>query len=435
MISRSLKCCLTGLLALGAASGIYGQTKEACIPPSASTFQSISRAEIESLLADIAVTNPTVLNKIREDPDLKRTQIDTLKELLAFASAAVQDGLAAKAVNCRELGYTRDETIAAQYDKQKNKGKVGPPFGFVTDAAVAAYWNGTSAKPLNSKVREDREAGFKSFLETKLAVRDEDNPAAKDRQVSEPEIERAREFYAKIRIYADEYAARSAVLPATFKDKVQLQVRLQQAQFLARQYSAAVAAKTVITDEEIAAYIRIRPDLDPTAKRSKAEEILGRAMNGEDFAKLADEFSDDPGTTNKGGLYVEVRPGQMIEAFEKAALSLEPGKVNPELTQTDYGYHIIKLEKRSFGGLTYDVRHILISTGYKDPDNPTAREVPINEYVRSRIEEEKSRKLIDRIVVENAISVPDDFEIPPAVKPPSTTGSKPKVRKAVRKRR
>ena len=423
------------MLALGAGVTVHAQADSGCVPPPPAMFQSISRVEIESLLKDVAASNPKVLDKFREDPEMKQAQIDNLRELLAFASAAVKEGLAAKPDNCHELEYTRDELIAVQYDKEKNKGKVGPPFGLITDASAAAYWNGSAAKPLSSRLREDREAAFKRFLETKLSILAADSPALKDKRISEAEAEQARKFYAKTRIYAEEYKARSAMLPAAFKDKVQLQVKLQQAQFLARQYSGTIAAKTAATPEEIAAYILNRPELDPDAKRSKAEGILRRAISGEDFAKLADEFSDDPGTTNKGGLYANVRPGQMIEAFEKAALSLEPGKVNAELTKTDYGYHIIKLEKKGFGGMTYDVRHILISTGIKDPDDPTAREMPVNEYVRSKIEEEKTRRLTEQIVAENAISVPDDFEVPVAVKTTPARSTKPRVKGTTRKRK
>ena len=63
-------------------------------------------------------------------------------------------------------------------------------------------------------------------------------------------------------------------------------------------------------------------------------------------------------------------------------------------------------------GDTYDVRHILISTGFKDPENPTAREAPVKDYVRTKLETEKEKKLIDEIVAANNISVPTDFTVP-----------------------
>ncbi|MCV4640149.1 peptidyl-prolyl cis-trans isomerase, partial [Escherichia coli] len=64
-----------------------------------------------------------------------------------------------------------------------------------------------------------------------------------------------------------------------------------------------------------------------SAKRAKAQEILERAKKGEDFAELANEFTDDPGNDptpggkKRGGLYENVRTGQMIKSFEDAALA------------------------------------------------------------------------------------------------------------------
>ncbi|CAN5455421.1 hypothetical protein BH18ACI3_BH18ACI3_20980 [soil metagenome] len=204
-----------------------------------------------------------------------------------------------------------------------------------------------------------------------------------------------------------------------------LQVKLQQAQYLARIYSDKMAEKVNVTDEDIAKYIAEHPELDTSAKRTKAQEILDRAKAGEDFAALANEFSEDPGNmdpTSKeknGGLYADTPKGKMVPAFEQAALALEPGQVAPELVETDFGYHIVKLEKKGEGKdaagqptETYDVRHILIGTGFKDPSNPMGREMPVKAYVKSKLEEEKEKKAIEELVANNQIKVPDDFTVP-----------------------
>jgi peptidyl-prolyl cis-trans isomerase C len=69
-----------------------------------------------------------------------------------------------------------------------------------------------------------------------------------------------------------------------------------------------------------------------------------RARAGEDFAKLAKENSDDPGSKDKGGEYQFAR-GQMVPEFEAAAFSLKTNEVSDVVT-TQYGYHVIKLSEK-----------------------------------------------------------------------------------------
>jgi peptidyl-prolyl cis-trans isomerase C len=86
------------------------------------------------------------------------------------------------------------------------------------------------------------------------------------------------------------------------------------------------------------------PDDQKAAKHKKAEELLKRARAGEDFAKLAKEYSEDPGSKEKGGEYQFAR-GQMVPEFETAAFSLKTNEVS-DIVTTQYGYHIIKLSEK-----------------------------------------------------------------------------------------
>jgi len=76
-------------------------------------------------------------------------------------------------------------------------------------------------------------------------------------------------------------------------------------------------------------------------KRLQAENLVRRARQGEDFAALVKEYSDDTGTKDKLGEYVFSR-GQMVPEFEAAAFTLQPDRISDVVT-TAYGYHIIKL--------------------------------------------------------------------------------------------
>lgn len=78
--------------------------------------------------------------------------------------------------------------------------------------------------------------------------------------------------------------------------------------------------------------------------RTKALAILDRIKQGGDFAELAKQKSEDPGTASQGGLYT-FSPGQSVPEFEAAAKSLQAGEITRDPVKTDYGYHIIKMEK------------------------------------------------------------------------------------------
>jgi|GEM_PF-2188770 len=79
---------------------------------------------------------------------------------------------------------------------------------------------------------------------------------------------------------------------------------------------------------------------------AKAREVLEKVKAGEDFAKLAEEYSEDPGTKGNGGDLGWVYRGVMLPEFEEAAFALNEGQVSQDLVKTDYGFHIIKVEKK-----------------------------------------------------------------------------------------
>jgi peptidyl-prolyl cis-trans isomerase C len=84
--------------------------------------------------------------------------------------------------------------------------------------------------------------------------------------------------------------------------------------------------------------------LPPDQKKTKeqlAMALKARAEKGEDFAMLVKQYSEDPGSKDKGGEYTFPR-GRMVPEFEAAAFSLKTNQIS-EVVETKYGYHIIKL--------------------------------------------------------------------------------------------
>jgi peptidyl-prolyl cis-trans isomerase C len=138
--------------------------------------------------------------------------------------------------------------------------------------------------------------------------------------------------------------------------------------FLSREYLTGVIMKNVsVTDEDMEQYynlnkekfsvpeqVRARhilikvspdaPDEEKSKAREKAQAILERAKKGEDFAQLATENSDDPGSGSRGGDLGFFGRGRMVKTFEEAAFSLKPGQMSG-IVETRFGYHIIKAEE------------------------------------------------------------------------------------------
>ena len=183
--------------------------------PSEGVFNQISRPEIETLLADVAKTNPMILKRLADDPELKKQQLENLKELLAFASQAQREGMADDPMNRQELENIKNEILAVNYDHEINKDKGQmPPFGFITEDMVKDYWAEDDQPKQSNKgwfgsIMEKAGFGepsemrshadeFNDFLNAKVAVLKQGNPEMKDREISDEERTQARDIFAKI---------------------------------------------------------------------------------------------------------------------------------------------------------------------------------------------------------------------------------------------
>jgi parvulin-like peptidyl-prolyl isomerase len=92
-----------------------------------------------------------------------------------------------------------------------------------------------------------------------------------------------------------------------------------------------------------------------------AQETLNRALSGEDFAALAQELSEDPGSAEQGGDLGYFVQGRMVKEFDSTAFATAPGQVvGPVLTR--FGAHIIKVvdRKPAAGGDSVRASHVLI---------------------------------------------------------------------------
>jgi peptidyl-prolyl cis-trans isomerase D len=98
--------------------------------------------------------------------------------------------------------------------------------------------------------------------------------------------------------------------------------------------------------------IKVPPDADEQQRaeaRKKAEDALAKVQKGGDFAKLAQQISEDAGSASKGGDLGLFSRGKMVPAFDAAAFALEPGAVS-DVVESPFGFHIIKVEDKLPGG-------------------------------------------------------------------------------------
>jgi peptidyl-prolyl cis-trans isomerase C len=102
--------------------------------------------------------------------------------------------------------------------------------------------------------------------------------------------------------------------------------------------------------------IKVPPDAnqaDDAKLKRKADDALKRAKQGEDFAALATEVSED-GSKETGGDLGFFPRGRVVAPFEEVAFTLPPGQIS-DIVRTQFGYHIIKVEEHKAGrALAFD---------------------------------------------------------------------------------
>ncbi len=164
-------------------------------------------------------------------------------------------------------------------------------------------------------------------------------------------------------------------------------------QLINRKMQQTLQSKTTITPNEVKAFFNAIPKdsipVIPTqvevgqivrlAKASKEDsktlknrliDLKGRIEKGEEFSKLAQEFSEDLGSGKQGGDLGWAKRGMMVPVFEATAMQLKPNEMSG-VVESEFGYHLIQLIERR--GQEYHARHILLRPDYNrlDMTEPT----------------------------------------------------------------
>jgi parvulin-like peptidyl-prolyl isomerase len=321
--------------------------------------------------------DPSQRQMISSSDEQRKELSKQVKQILALAYEAEKRGLGDRPQVESEIKIRTDQALGMAYRK-KNPGVQ------VSDAEVTTY--------LQAHPKE-----FDEFLE--------ENPQFK-KMAAQADEQIKREF-GKIRLMAER--ARNDGLDK--EEGTKLMLLLQRSQALAGAYLIELQKPEIEQyynehkaelNQVRARHILIKSDPQDLGEtpggreeaRKKAQTILERVRKGEDFASLAREHSDDEVSKTDGGDLGFFGRGSMVPQFEQAVFGLAPGEVS-DLVETQYGFHIIKVEEQREPSL----------------DDPEFQDQIVMKLDRAGLE-----KKIDEIAAASQVEVAEDFKVeaPPA---------------------
>jgi parvulin-like peptidyl-prolyl isomerase len=370
--------------------------------PTAGGSLNLTAADM-SLLVESLNFEPEALSELASSAEERKSFAADIRHMLTAAAEARASGYAERPEIKLQLNLARAFVIAQKYFERRQGEGIKDPEQLVSAAEVEAYLK----EPATA-------AQFDAFV----ADYAKSGPGRGAPVTAEQRTQLGRQ-YGRVMV-----GMRKGVAAGLESDrKTQLLVMVQQARLLAGQYAQETAAGFKATDAEVEAYVAKHPELDTKATRAKAEDILRRVRAGEDFAALAGQFSEDPGSRTQGGDLGWFGRGMMVKPFEDAAFALKPGEVSG-VVESQFGYHIIKLEERrggQAGGGAEEVhaRHILISFPAA-PGDPNSPRMSPRDRARSSVEQDKRAAALDALAARHHVMVAEDFSVETSVVVPQT---------------
>ncbi|MDX6713252.1 MAG: peptidyl-prolyl cis-trans isomerase [Blastocatellia bacterium] len=351
-------------------------------------------AEDMSMIAEDQ--GPGLQTQLAGDAKKRKDFADDVKRLFALSEEARSQGIGSDPKVKNQLELSRAIVVGQAYIKQQQKEHPGQaPLSDIRPEEIDGY--------LKQPGKEQQFNDFMKILQERAGPQQAE---IKDEQKADLKKQWAQVYIAEKR----------ATDKGLDKDRhVQLQIMLQEAQQLAREYAEKNLTKQVkATDAELDAYLAKHPKLDAAQAKQKAEDVLKQVKAGGDFAKLAKENSDD-GSKDQGGDLGWFGHGQMVKPFEEAAFALQPGQTS-EVVESQFGFHIIRVDdRRTQNGPDgkpeeqVHARHILIMKN--DPQASPQGPQDDREKARAAVEQEKEKKILDEIAARSNVHVAEEFPV------------------------
>lgn len=289
--------------------------------------------------------------KMLDTPEQRKSILDSLIAQRALAAEAARSNLMAsdQALQQAILGMEGLTTPDGKFDNDRYKSLLAMQ-GMTPVTFEASLRRDLAVQQVNAAVQNT------AFVPKAVAARISDF-SQQEREV-QPLLFKAGDYVSKVQVtdqqlqdYYNKNAAQFAIPEQASIEYVVLN-------------AATIESQIQVSDEDVKAYyeqnkqrysveeqrrashilVGMKKDgSDKDAARAKAEKLLAQLRQTPgDFARLAKENSDDPGSGEKGGDLGFFGRGAMVKPFEEAAYKLKEGEISG-LVQSDFGFHIIQL--------------------------------------------------------------------------------------------